>query len=159
MTFRKPQIEDLKRIGEIMTQWTEADEVKKYQERIKNEINGKVEFRAKYFVVEVDGNCVGVGGISLPLPKVMKYTVTENPGEIKILYLDNNERGKGIGKYLFKNLEKEAEKENYEELIIRSAQIYRETAYGFYEHMGYKQVDTIDGGDPSKKMAVFYKHL
>ena len=85
----------------------------------------------------------------------MKYlSKGNNPAEIKILYLDNNSRGKGAGKKLLVFLENVLFDKNHDEIIIRSAEKYKDTAYGFYEKFGYKLVDYIDNN-----MAVFIKSL
>lgn len=157
MKFQKPTLADLPVIKDIMSQWTEPEEVEKYQKRIKEEIAGKTQYNTQFFVIRDKNKTIGIGGISDPLPKVIKYTKSSKSGAIKILYLDGTQRGKGYGRFLMENLENEARKNGYKDLIIRSAKRYEETAYGFYEKMGYEQVATIDGGTQNKQMAVFYK--
>ena len=155
----KPILSDIARIREILNQWTEEEETKKYLQRIKDEISGKTEFNQNFWVVKEDGVVLGVTGLSDPLPKVIAFSRTNKPGEGKILYLDKLYRGKGVGRILIEFLENEARRRGYAELLLRSAERYRDTAYGFYEHVGYDKRGTVTSEDPSKIMQVFGKML
>ena len=44
----KPETKDLEQIKEILSQWTEIEEVEKYITRISNEIDGKIEFNMQF---------------------------------------------------------------------------------------------------------------
>ncbi len=154
MEIIKPKIEDLDKIFEILSQWTEKEEALKYTERIKNEINGMTEFNMSFWAIKKDDEVVGVGGLSDILPAIKSFAKTENPGELKILYLDNKTRGQGIGRVLLNFLEEKAKENKYTELMIRSAERYKDTAYGFYEKMSYKNIGLTDNN-----MAVFSKEL
>lgn len=159
MKVNKPQQNDLEDIRNILIQWTEQKEVDKYMQRIENEINGKTEFNMQFFVARDENEkAVGVAGLSDLLPKALEFSKTKNPGEVKILYVDNDTRGKGVGKKLIKFLEKKAKENSYSELLVRSARKYCQTAYGFYKHMGYEDVGEIKGGS-GKIMKVFRKIL
>ena len=153
MLIEKPKIEDLKIIRYILEQWTEPEEVEKYLSRIESEINGSTEYSMNFFVVKDQELVIGVGGLAKPLPIVLPLAKTNNPGEIKILYIDNNHCGKGIGKQVINYLELEARNQGYKELFVRSAERYKDTAYGFYEKMGYEQVYKLENN-----MSVFYKN-
>ena len=50
MKIDKPKLTDLKEIKKILTQWTEKEEVIKYLQRIKNEIEGTTEFNMHFWV-------------------------------------------------------------------------------------------------------------
>lgn len=154
MNITKPKTEDLDKIFEILLQWTEREEAEKYVKRIKNEINGKTEFNMSFWVIKKDEEVAGVGGLSEILPSIKNFSKTKNPCELKILYLDNKFRGQGFGKILLNSLEEKAKENKYAELIIRSAERYKDTAYGFYEKMGYKNIGLTDNN-----MAVFNKEL
>jgi len=154
MEIVKPKIEDLEGIRKILEQWTENEEVEKYLGRIKDEINGITKFGMNFWVIKSNDLIVGVGGLADPLPVVIPLAQSGNPGEIKILYLDNEIRGKGFGKQMVEFLEKEARGQGYTELFIRSAERYKDTAYGFYEKVGYKKVGLLDNN-----MVVFAKVL
>ena len=47
----------------------------------------------------------------------------------------------------------------YGELVARSNIRYKDTAYGFYEKMGYKNVGYLRGMDKKKVAAIFHKML
>jgi len=157
IVIEKPSTEDLGEIGEILGQWTESEEVYKYLERIKDEIAGKTEFNMCFFVARIDEKIFGIAGLADPLPKVLPFAKTENPGEIKILYVDKNSRRQGIGQALVKFIENEAKEKGYTELLIRSAAKYEETAYGFYKKMGYGKAGVLQREIISNKMQVFAK--
>lgn len=157
--INKPKFEDLKSIGKILSQWTEAKEVKKYAKRILDEINGQTQFGMHFWVARKDDQVIGVAGIANPLPKVLHLAKTDKPGELKILYIDKNNLRMGVGKKLTGFLEKEAKNQGYSELIVRSAEKYRDSAWGFYDKQGYKRVGKVIGGDNLREMLVFGKLL
>ncbi|MDD3939668.1 MAG: hypothetical protein PHF49_03405 [Patescibacteria group bacterium] len=66
--------------------------------------------------------------------------------------MDNDHRCKVVGRKMVNFLEHEAKNQNYQELFIRSAQRYQETAYGFYEKMKYIKLCELDNN-----ISVFYK--
>lgn len=152
MLIEKPKIEDLKMIRSVLEQWTESEEVEKYLSRIESEINGSTEYSMNFFVVKDQELVIGVGGLAKPLPIVLPLAKTSNPGEIKILYIDNNHRGKGFGREMINSLELEARNQGYLELFVRSAERYKDTAYNFYKNMGYEEIYKLENN-----MSVFYK--
>ena len=142
-----------------MAFWTDKEEVDKYIERIKNEVDGKkVEFNLHFWVAKEDNHAIGIIGLCDPLPKALPFAKSDMPGEIKILYVNNTHRGKGIGRKLVDFIEKEAIRQGYKELLVRSVERYRETAYGFYKRLGYVEVGTITN-ENSNSMQVFEKLL
>lgn len=154
MVISKPQEKDLPDIKKILDQWTELEETDKYIGRIVNEINGKTEFSMRFWVIRNENSVVGIGGLADPLPKTLSFAKSIKSGEIKILYIDNDYRGKGIGKELMLFLENKAKEGGVTELLVRSAERYKDTAYGFYENMGYQKMGIID-----QNMMVFRKLL
>ena len=154
MNISKPKTEDLDKIFDILLQWAEKEEAEKYVKRIENEINGATEFNMSFWVIKKDEEIVGIGGLSDILPSIKNFSKTKNPGELKILYLDNKFRGQGFGKILLNFLEEKAKDNKHTELMIRSAERYKDTAYGFYEKMGYKNIGLTDNN-----MLVFSKEL
>jgi len=159
MHISKPKLLDLDQIRKILLQWTEKIEVEKYVERIGKEVQGETEFNMHFWVAKEEDYVLGVVGLSDPLPKVIPLAKTQNPGEVKILYVDTAAQGRGVGKSLVEYVEKEAENVGYSELLVRSANRYKDSAYGFYEKMGYEKVGLVEGGDELKMMQVFGKVL
>ena len=154
MLIEKSKTEDLKMIRCILEQWTDPEEVEKYLLRIESEINGHAEYSMNFWVIKDQESVIGVGGLSKPLPIILPLAKTNNPGEIKILYIDNNHRGKCVGRQMMNYLELEARNQGYTELFVRSAERYENTAYGFYKKMGYEQIYKLENN-----MSVFYKML
>lgn len=154
----KPETKDLEQIKEILSQWTEIDEVEKYITRISNEIDGKTKFNMQFWVAK-GKIVVGVVGLCNPSPNILSFAKTSNPGEIKILYVDTETQGKGIGKSLVEYIEEQAFRQEYSELLVKSAERYRSTAYGFYEKLGYLKTGIVESGEGSKRMQVFGKVL
>ncbi len=113
----------------------------------------------QFWVAKEGDTVIGVVGLCSPLPKILPFAKTDNPGEIKILYLDRRMQGNGVGRSLVKYIEKQAIRQEYSELLIRSAEKYRKTAYGFYEKIGYSKIGIIEGENESKRMQVFDKVL
>jgi len=154
MIIRKPKINDLDRIKEIMAQWTDPSEVEKYISRIRQELESSTEYSLCFWVGEEDGRVIGVSGLIQALPTLRPLAISGNPGEIKILYLDDSGRGLGAGRALVSFLEEEAKRSGYQELFVRSAERYRDTAHGFYRHLGYQEL-----GRTENNMAIFHKAL
>lgn len=157
--IRKAYQTDLPQIKSILSEWTEPDEVSKYIGRIDKEIKGKTEFNQQFWVILIDGTVVGIGGLADPLPKVIPMARTPKPAEIKILYVDKHFHKQGIGKKLTSFLEKEAIKQGYSELLVRSAKKYQRTGWGFYEHLDYRKRGQIEGSKKASSMQVFRKRL
>jgi len=158
VTIQKPTVEDLSIYKNILTQWTEEEEVNKYMGRISNEIKGEIEYNMHFWTAKENNNVLGLIGLCDPLPKIIPFSKTKKAGEIKILYIDGQQQGKGIGKSLITFIEKEAKRQDYQELLVRSAEKYKATAYGFYKKMGYSDLGTIIN-DEGKSMQLFEKLL
>ncbi len=112
-----------------------------------------------FWVAKQDDTVIGIVGLSNPLPKVLSFTKTFLPGELKILYVDTSHQGRGVGGLLVNFIEQEAMYHGYTELLVRSAQRYQDTAFGFYKKKNYTDLGTIDGDDNKKSMQVFQKIL
>lgn len=157
-TIRKPNQGDLDKIHNILAQWNSESDTEKYFTRIKNEIAGINEFNMKFWVA-FEADTLGIVGLSDLSPDLYSFCKTDKPGQLKILYIDNKERGKGVGKTLVKFIESEAVKCGYKELLVKSAEIYKDTAWGFYEKMGYKSEGSVINRTNAGKSNVFEKML
>lgn len=158
MKIRKPQKGDLVEIKSILSQWNDEEYTEIYLSRVRNEINGITEFNMKFWIASDDG-VLGIVGLSDLSPDLSIFSKTDKPGQLKILYIDNKMRGKKIGKKLALHIEKEALKQGYKELLVKSSEIYKNTAWGFYEKMGYKQMGLIENSRNDKKSMIFQKML
>lgn len=158
MVIDKPIKEDLTAIKKILSQWTQKEEVEKYIERISNEIDSQTQYNMHFWVAREGKVAIGVVGLSDPLPKVLPFVKTEKPVEIKILYVDGNHQGKGVGRNLITFIEDEAKREGFSEIIVRSAKKYIGTAWGFYKKMKYSEAGVLEK-DKETRMQVFQKLL
>ena len=158
LNIATPTLSQLPKITTILSQWTEIEEVNKYITRITNEINGQTQYNLYFFVGIIDNQVVGITGISDPLPLAKSFAQTPNPAELKILYIDGACHGQGFGRQLLEFIQFLASNQEHTELLIRSANRYRGTAYGFYEKMGYTKL-TILNPDTSNSMQLFSKLL
>lgn len=158
MKIRKPQIGDLVEIKNILSQWNDEEYTEIYFSRVRNEINGITEFNMKFWIA-FDNGVLGIIGLSDLSPDLLIFSKTDKPGQLKILYIDNKMRGKKIGKKITFFIEDEASKQGYKELLVKSSEIYKNTAWGFYEKMGYKQIGLTDNSRNDKKSMIFQKIL
>ena len=159
LDLTKPQIQDLPSIKEILSQWNDESETQKYFQRIENEIKGQIEFDMKFWVLKDEKKVLGIGGLSNCQPKLKPFIQTNNPKELKTIFLNQAFRGKGFGRKLVELLQSKSLSLGYKELLLVSAEKYRETAYGFYLKLGFKQLGEVEGGEVGEKMAVFSKLL
>lgn len=158
IVIRKPLQKDLGKIRNILSQWNDEADTEKYLSRIKNEIAGINEFNMKFWIA-FDKEALGVIGLSDLSPDLNNFSKTNEPGQLKILYVDNEERGRGVGKMLTEYLERVAKRQGYKELIVKSAEIYKDTAWGFYERMKYKPLGFVDNKTHDGKSKTFGKML
>lgn len=158
MIIRKPQEKDLPKIKDILAGWNDQEYTDLYFNRIKNEIHGQTEFNMKFWVA-TEENVLGIIGLCDLSPDLLKFAKHPNPGQLKILYVDDVQRGKGIGKKLVNYIEDEALTQNYKELFVKSSEEYEKTAWEFYEKMGYKTVSLIENKLNDKKSKIFNKNL
>ncbi len=154
MVIRKAWKKDLERVRQILSQWVDEEETEKYVKRVKDGMSGKSEYGMRFWVVEDEDQVVGVCGLADPLPITLKYSKGKKPIEIKILYLDETKRGKGLGKFAIDRMETEARRVGHDEMLVRSGEQFKDTAYGFYQKMGYKLVGKLENN-----MAVFKKRI
>jgi len=157
-SIQKPQLKDLDKVRNILAQWNDEADTEKYFSRVKNEIEGANEFNMKFWIA-FDKEAIGIIGLCDLSPDLTNFSKTDKPGQLKILYLDNKKRGKGNGKKLVEFVEEEARKFGYKEFFVKSAEIYKDTGWGFYEKMVYKSVGLVDNKTHSGKSNIFGKTL
>jgi len=157
LKIEKPTQNEFTGIRQVLSQWTFSREVRKYSERIRDEIAGRSKYNMQFWVAKENGRVIGIAGLGESLPKEMSYAQTEIPCSLKILYVHGDHQGKGIGTILITFIEQQAKKQGYDEILVRSAERYRGSSYGFYEKRGYRLVG--ETGQDENKMAVFQKIL
>jgi GNAT superfamily N-acetyltransferase len=161
LTFRKHKPIDLDQIYTILSQWNKNPYLDELFALVKLELQEKLKYNMQFFVLADDeqGKIVGFGGLVELMPQMRNYATTEKSCGIKSLYLNNSFRGQGIGKILLKELENEALKQGNLEIVLRSAEEFKDTAWDFYQHQGYEYIDTMKGEGGNSDMAVFRKIL
>lgn len=162
LQLSKPQIDDLPAIRQILLAWNTQSETAKYAKRVKQEIDGQPEFNQRFWVLKNKSKVVGLGGLADCQPKLQPFVTVDEPSclaELKAVYLSPECRGQGWGRFLVIGLETKAAQQGCKQLLLVSADKYKDTAYGFYRHLGYNRVGTVEGGSENKKMAVFSKVL
>jgi (aminoalkyl)phosphonate N-acetyltransferase len=85
-----------------------------------------------YLVAEQE--FVVIGFISLHVQRILHHS--NRTGEIQELIIDENHRGKGIGKVLMEKVELLAKELNLEEVEL-TTRIHRTDAQEFYKSLGY----------------------
>lgn len=158
VSIQKPQLKDLDEIRNILAQWNDETDTEKYFSRVKNEIEGINEFNMKFWIA-FDEEALGIIGLCDLSPDLISFSKTDKPGQLKILYLDDKERGKGTGKKLVEFIEKEAKRQGYKEFFVKSAEIYKKTGWGFYKKMGYRPIGLIDNKIHNGRSQIFLKVL
>lgn len=88
-----------------------------------------------YFVIEVDGEVLGGGGV-----KPLKDFEGEGVCEIQKMYFSPKVRGKGYGKLLFEKCMQAAKDFGYEQCYLESASQLK-AAIHIYESYGFKHLD------------------
>ncbi len=94
-----------------------------------------IESEVEFFVFAKNKNGNVIGGI--------RATCFWNTMHIELLWLSNDNRGKGIGKELIKSAEKYAKENNCEKAFVETTSWQ---AKPFYEKVGYKHMATLNDG-------------
>ena len=155
--IRKPNKQDLTAIEFILRQWTDEGRVKKYIDKVIKVISEQRDETAQFFVATSNEKIVGVAGIDKPSPEILKYSRTNKPVELKIIFIDQANVKQGVGGTLLDFIEKEAQSIGYKEIILGSAEKYRRTAYKFYLKMKYSELGIITIAE--EQVQVFSKKI
>lgn len=148
-TVRLMKIDDLQAVRPILETWIRhwktgeviANEVEQDLNQMKTSIEGGSE--GVSLVAEThEGERVGVIGLKPPDERMLKFTTTDKPAELIHAYVaKKHRRGKGVGRALVQQLEREAKVRGYREIVLNSGPRYEETGWGFYDRLeGYSRV-------------------
>lgn len=97
-----------------------------------------------YLVAEEDSKIVGLAQIRSPSESLMKFTGTENSVEWARLFVDKNEEGRRIGKFLGMALEGIARYQGFREMVLVRS-IRSQASWEFYEKLGFEKKGLIEG--------------
>ncbi|MGJ9457790.1 GNAT family N-acetyltransferase [Oceanobacillus sp. CF4.6] len=99
---------------------------------------------AKIYVTELDGRIVG--SVVLFPPSIQAYEFSENVQEypeIRMLSVDPDIRGRGIGKALVEHCLNVSREEKHAQIGLHTA-FFMKQALSLYERMGFKRLPELD---------------
>lgn len=150
MLIRKVKTEDAKEILSIYAPYVEKTAItfeyevpslEEFKERIRNIME-----KYPYLVAEEDGEILGYAYAStLRTRKAFEWVVEPS------IYLSEKNQGKGIGKKLYEELEKELREAGFKTMYACIASIETEDEYltndsvRFHEHMGFEHCGAFHG--------------
>lgn len=86
-----------------------------------------------YLVAEgAEGQMAGVMGMAEPGSDMRAFATTERPIEFINAYIDQEQRGKGVGRQLAEGLEARAVAAGHTEIIVNSGPRYQESGWAFW---------------------------
>jgi GNAT superfamily N-acetyltransferase len=154
---------DIDSVSNVLSDWLSKEEVDHYIKSIQDIIvspSPKPKFDSHYYVALLNEEIIGVAGFRVPIPKLVKFASTKTPAELCMLYVAKEHRGgKGIGTILLNHIIDQAKIQGYQELIVRSAEKFVDTGWGFYDHMGFDRVGQLLPSGSEKKSQIWSKKL
>lgn len=151
VVIQSPAITDLERISQIYSEYyvdeegkIDPEEIKYFTELIEKSIKEtSSDATESYLVARKQNEIQGIAGYRNVIKKFLPYTVTPNPLEVYVLFVEKNHSRQGIGKELIEYIKTIAIKKGYTELVVRSASKFRDSGWKFYEKLGFQEVGTI----------------
>lgn len=140
--IRKAKKQDIDAIRFILSDWLTAEEVDYYTKRI-GVLISEPKYDTHYFVALLNNKIVGVAGYRQPVPKILKFASSIKPAELCLLYVDNEQRGHGVGTALLNFVIEQAKAKGYNELVVRSADKFAKNGWGFYDRIGLIRVGQL----------------
>lgn len=140
MIIRELHKNDILAVKNIYEMYWSGD----FKENLVKKLSGYIENSSdvtqqsfKYFVVENDGEVIGVAGYRNAPEHMMEFISTEYPAELYIIAVKT--RGEGVGKTLIEKVKAELKQCNYTEVVLYSGETHKES-WGFYDHLGFERV-------------------
>jgi GNAT superfamily N-acetyltransferase len=134
--------------------------VKKYKESVLRVVEKKEPDTSQHYVVtrNDDKEVIGYLGHRKCTKALLSFTYTAQPLEINALYVEKEEQNKGIGNQMIQYIRVQAGEKRYTEIILRSGIEFKESSWGFYEHLGFEYLDMVTDED-EHEYAVFRYRL
>ncbi|MDQ5912408.1 MAG: family N-acetyltransferase [Patescibacteria group bacterium] len=145
-------IEDIPTVSNILSQsFSDTEDVQYMINLIKDSLSDTPQYPGEFYVVTKDdkGTVVGFLGYRNATTKLKQFSTGNKPIEIYSLFVDMNMRQKGIGRSLVNFLEEHALTNGYDEIIVKSADKFKETGWVFYEKIGFTLAGTVEGSTGS----------
>jgi GNAT superfamily N-acetyltransferase len=142
---------DLGSITLLMQEWfhdpiTGESDVHEVLEHMQNSLDHTNE--RVYFVAADGDEIVATIGLRYPAERteqfISKTIPNPNPTELIAMYAKSSHHKKGVGRSLVEKLKSYARDQNFTEILIKSSPRYKDTAWGFYDKMGYTRIGTIE---------------
>ena len=144
--------EDLPSVANILSQsFSDTEDIQYMINLIKDSLSDTPQYPGEFYVVAKDdkGTVVGFLGYRDAATKLKQFSTGNKSIEIYSLFVDINARQKGIGRSLVKFLEEYAVGNGYDEIIVKSADKFKETGWIFYEKIGFTLAGTVEGSTGS----------
>ncbi|MDD5016341.1 MAG: GNAT family N-acetyltransferase [Atribacterota bacterium] len=140
-------IDDLMNVARQWVKWWKTGEVDEEElASIKERMEGSLNNNGyTYFVIRDNTRrAIGMCAIREPEDKMQQYKASPstNSAELVNLFLDNAERGKGLGMKLMEFCFSQAKKIGFEEIIWNSGPRYKNSAWDFYTKLVGKPFTT-----------------
>ena len=122
------------------------DEVEDIHERMIDAIQGSDDY--SYWVLR-DKECrvIGMAGLRKPEGEIINCVSSPDKKAVELVnvFLSSESRGKKLGRALIEAVFDIAAQQEYDEVILDSGPRYKETAWGFYNHVVGEPVSVIEG--------------
>lgn len=105
--------------------------------------------RGTFLIARDDGRAIGCGAIRLLDPMT---------AEAKRMYVEPDQRGKGVGRAVLAGLEVAARELGVRRLVLETG-IYQDAALSLYRRAGFRQIDCWGEYASSPTSVCFEKHL
>lgn len=152
----------LSAVSKILSTWLTKEEAEHYISSIQEIITNrkeKLKFDSHYFVAVTDHKIIGVAGFRSAHPKLLEFATTNKPAELCMLYVAKNYIGKGAGQALTEYVIEKIRKKKYKELMVRSAEKFRETGWGFYDKMEFERAGELKAAGSEALSQVWTKKI
>jgi len=154
---------DIKAVSKILSDWLTKEEVDHYTKSIQEIVSDSFstpKFNSHYYVAIYGEDIVGVAGFRIPNPKLLKFATTKTPAELCMLYVAKEHRGgKSVGTVLLDHILDQVKDKKYTELIVRSAEKFTNTGWGFYDKKGFNRIGQLSPPEAEKVSQIWTKKI
>lgn len=143
MLVRNLEPSDQKSVNEIFRlYWNDHEFIEEIEEKINSFLKGNK--KVGFYIVEKEGEIVGIGGFRSVEDYLGEYAKTKKPAELYILA--SKYKRQGIGKILGEKMLEEIEKLGFSEILCYSPETHADS-WIFYDKLGLKRHGIIKDPD------------